>query len=93
MTIGCGPLFHVIASQNSFKWSLDTQADQILSVTVNGTNYLIWRMLLNTRVFSEKKSSGVIDSKWSFILPILVGIAIVVLIIVKNNTCNELDAK
>ncbi|KAK8802661.1 hypothetical protein WA171_006337, partial [Blastocystis sp. BT1] len=93
VTIGCGPLFHVIASQNSFKWSLDDQADQIVSLTVNGTNYLIWRMLLKTHVFSEKKNSGVIDNKWVLILPVLVGIALIVLIVVKNNTCNEIDAK
>ena len=50
-------------------------------------------MLLKTHVFSEKKNSGVIDNKWVLILPVLVGIARIVLIVVKNNTCNEIDAK
>ncbi|KAK8816640.1 hypothetical protein WA538_002500 [Blastocystis sp. DL] len=88
ITIGCGPLFHVIASPKGINWSLDEQADQILSVTVKGTNYLVWRMLLNTKVFSEKNAPSTLDVKWLKFIPLIALVILIVMVALKYRECS-----
>ena len=47
ITIGLGPLFHVIVSQSPIFFSLDDLADQLLYCSLNGWFVLSWRMMLN----------------------------------------------
>ena len=53
ITVGCGPLFHVIASPNKMFYSLDDAADEELYCSVDGVNLLCWRLLLNPSVLGE----------------------------------------
>ena len=78
----------MIASPKGISWSLDEQADQILSVTVKGTNYLIWRMLLNTKVFSEKNAPSALDSKWLRFVPLAALVVLIGLVAFKYHECS-----
>lgn len=69
-------------------WSLDEQADQILSVTVKGTNYLVWRMLLNTKVFSEKNAPSTLDAKWLKFIPLIALVILIVMVALKYRDCS-----
>ena len=78
----------MIASPKGINWSLDEQADQILTVTVKGTNYLIWRMLLNIKVFSEKNAPSMMDSRWLKYIALVALVVLIGMVAFKYHECS-----
>lgn len=93
ITIGLGPLFHVIVSQSPIFFSLDDLADQLLYCSLNGWFVLSWRMMLNPAVIKEHKGVSMLDSKWIGLV-LLAVIAIVGYLMFRQFAeCKELQAK
>ena len=93
ITIGLGPLFHVIVSQSPIFFSLDDLADQLLYCSLNGWFVLSWRMMLNPAVIKEHKGVSMLDSKWIGL--VLLGVIAIVgyLMFRQFAECKELQAK
>lgn len=93
ITIGCGPLFHVIASPYKMFYSLDDDANQELYCSVDDVNILCWRHMLKPSVIGEKKRVTMIDKSWLQYV-ILLCVAIVgVLAYLQYNECSGIYEK
>ena len=93
ITIGLGPLFHVIVSQSPIFYSLADLADQLLYCSLNGWFVLSWRMMLNPAVIKEHKGVSMLDSKWIGL--VLLGVIAIVgyLMFRQFAECKELQEK
>lgn len=93
ITVGCGPLFHVIASPNKMFYSLDDAADEELYCSVDGANLLCWRHMLNPSVLGESKRVTVIDKSWIQYVVLLCVATVGVLAYLQYRECSGIYDK
>ena len=93
ITIGLGPLFHVVVSTSTIFYSLDETADQILYCSAGGSNVLSWRMLLKPAVLRERSGVSVVDAAWVGYVLIAVMVVVAVVVVRKCIECRSLQDK